>query len=373
MLPFAIHSLRSSCLIAPVFFLAACGTVLETDKLNYKSASDEKSAAPLEVPPDLSKMSPNKRYDLPGNSVSAKTLSGDAAAPQPESISPLKLADLQIKKSGGQIWLEVGRSPDVLWPLVKTFWTESGFTLAREDQKLGLMETDWAENRAKLPQDFIRRSIGKVIDSLYSTGERDKFRISLERTADNKTEIYISHRGLIEVYSDSMARKTVWQPRPSDPELEKEFLRRLMINLDPNSALSDKVAEAVPTSKPSASSLINIDGKPAVLFNQGFDIAWRRVGVTLDRNGFTVEDRDRKLGIYFVRYVEVNADGEPGFFSRIFSKAKPVKEPQQFRIKIDSANAQEQKSTILILNSSGKPDGSETAKKIAQLLVNELQ
>jgi outer membrane protein assembly factor BamC len=93
--------------------------------------------------------------------------------------------------------------------------------------------------------------------------------------------------------------------------------------------------------------------------------------LTLDRNGFTVEDRDRKLGVYFVRYVEVNADGEPGFFSRIFSKSTPVKEPQQFRIKIDST--QEQQSTILILNSSGKPDGSETAKKIAQLLVNELQ
>lgn len=371
MLPFAIHFLRSSSLIALVFVLAACGSVLETDKLNYKSAADEKSAAPLEVPPDLTKMSPNKRYDLPGNSVSAKTLTGDAAASETESTSPLKLADLQIKKSGGQIWLEVGRSPDVLWPLVKTFWTESGFTLAREEQKLGLMETDWAENRAKLPQDFIRRSIGKVLDSLYSTGERDKFRISLERTADNKTEIYISHRGLIEVYADSMARKTIWQPRPSDPELEKEFLRRLMVKLDPSSAGSDKVAEAATSNKNSASSLISIDGTPAVSFNQGFDIAWRRVGLTLDRNGFTVEDRDRKLGIYFVRYVEVNADGEPGFFSRIFSKAKPVKEPQQFRIKIDST--QEQQSHILILNSSGKPDGSETAKKIAQLLVNELQ
>lgn len=371
MLPLAIPSLRSSSLIALVLCLAACGSVLENDKLNYKSEGEEKNAAPLEVPPDLTKMSRNKRYELPNSSISAKSISGETATADPDTTSPLKIADLQIKRSGGQIWLEVGRSPDVLWPLVKTFWTESGFTLARDEQKLGLMETDWAENRAKLPQDFIRRSIGKVIDSLYSTGERDKFRISLERTADNKTEIYISHRGLIEVYADSMARKTVWQPRPSDPELEKEFLRRLMIKLDPSSAGSDKVAEASVASKSSASSLINIDGKPAVSFDQGFDITWRRVGLTLDRNGFTVEDRDRKLGVYFVRYVEVNADGEPGFFSRIFSKSTPVKEPQQFRIKIDST--QEQQSTILILNSSGKPDGSETAKKIAQLLVNELQ
>ncbi len=371
MLPFAISFSRSSSLIAMVLLLGACGSVLETDKVNYKSESDAKNAAPLEVPPDLTKMSRSKRYELPGGSISAKTLSGEAAVADPDTTSPLRIADLQIKRSGSQIWLEVGRTPEVLWPQVKTFWTEAGFTLAREEQKLGLMETDWAENRAKLPQDFIRRSIGKVLDSLYSTGERDKFRISLERTADNKTEIYISHRGLIEVYSDTLARKTVWQPRPSDPELEKEFLRRLMIQLDPTLAANDKLAEAAAPSKTSASSLISVDGSPAVLFNQGFDITWRRVGVTLDRNGFTVEDRDRKIGMYFVRYVEVNADGEPGFFSRIFSKATPVKEPQQFRIKIDSNP--EQQSTISILNASGKPDVSETAKKIAQLLVNELQ
>ncbi|MEY3997226.1 MAG: hypothetical protein RLY60_38 [Pseudomonadota bacterium] len=371
MLPFAISSFRSSSLIALVFLLTACGSVLETDKVNYKSESDAKNAAPLEVPPDLTKMSRSKRYELPGGSISAKTLSTETATADPDTTSPLRIADLQIKKSGSQIWLEVGRTPEALWPQVKSFWTEAGFTLAREEQKLGLMETDWAENRAKLPQDFIRRSIGKLVDSLYSTGERDKFRISLERTSDNKTEIYISHRGLIEVYADTMARKTVWQPRPSDPELEKEFLRRLMIQLDPTLANNEKMAEAATPSKASASTLVNIEGKPAVSFNQGFDITWRRVGLTLDRNGFTVEDRDRKLGMYFVRYVEVNADGEPGFFSRIFSKSAPVKEPQQFRIKIESN--QEQQSTILILNSSGAPDGSETAKKIAQLLVNELQ
>ena len=371
MLPFAISFSRSSSLIAMVLLLGACGSVLETDKVNYKSETDAKNVAPLEVPPDLTKMSRSKRYELPGGSISAKTLSGEAAVADPDTTSPLRIADLQIKRSGGQIWLEVGRSPEILWPQVKSFWTDSGFTLAREEQKLGLMETDWAENRAKLPQDFIRRSIGKVLDTLYSTGERDKFRISLERTTDNKTEIYITHRGLIEVYADTMARKTVWQPRPSDPELEKEFLRRLMIKLDPTLAGNDKVAETTAPTKSSASSLISIDGKPAVSFNQGFDITWRRVGVTLDRNGFTVEDRDRKLGMYFVRYVEENADGEPGFFSRIFSKATPVKEPQQFRIKIDST--EEQQSTIVILNSSGKTDGSDTAKKIAQLLVNELQ
>ncbi len=362
---------RSVSLLALCLVATGCGSVIGTDKVNYKSEADDKKVAPLEVPPDLTKMERNKRYQLPDGSVSAKSLNGEKAVLSADETSPLKIADLQIKKSGSQTWLEVARTPEVLWPQVKEFWSESGFTFAREDQKLGILETDWAENRAKLPQDFIRRSLGKVIDTLYSTGERDKFRISLERTADNKTEIYITQRGLIEVYTDSFSRSTVWQPRPNDPELEKEFLRRLMIKLDPSRAGNDSATEAVIQNKTNASSLNTFNGKPSVNFNQGFDTAWRRVGSTLDRNGFTVEDRDRKQGVYFVRYVEVNADGEPGFFSRIFSRSKAVQTPQQYRIKIQSAG--DQKSTISILNSSGEPDGSEAAKKIAQLLVNELQ
>jgi outer membrane protein assembly factor BamC len=363
---FKYSGLFTLCLLA-----TACGSVLDTDKLNYKTEGDDKKAAPLEVPPDLTKLERSKRYQLPDGSISAKTLNSDKATPNESGTSPLKLADIQIKKSGNQVWLEVSRTPEVLWPQVKDFWSESGFTFAKEDPKLGFMETDWAENRAKLPQDFIRRNLGKVIDSLYSTGERDKFRISIERTPDNKSEIYISHRGLIEVYADTLSRRVVWQPRPTDPALEKEFLRRLMIKLDPNRGNGDSTLEATIQAKPSASSLNTVNGKPTVTFSQGFDIAWRRVGSTLDRNGFTVEDRDRKQGVYFVRYVETEADNEPGFFSRIFSRSKPFQAPQQFRIKIQSSS--EQQSTISILNSSGEPDGSESAKKIAQLLVNELQ
>jgi outer membrane protein assembly factor BamC len=363
---------RSVCLLALCLVATGCGSVIGTDKVNYKSEAEDKKVAPLEVPPDLTKMERNKRYQMPDGSISAKSVNGEKEVINTTVVtSPLKLADLQIKKSGNQVWLEVARTPEVLWPQVKEFWAESGFTFAKEDPKVGLLETDWAENRAKLPQDFIRRNLGKVIDTLYSTGERDKFRISVERTPDNKTEIYVTHRGLIEVYADTLSRRTVWQPRPNDPELEKEFLRRLMIKLDPNQTGSESSTELAIQTKPSASNLNMVNGKPTVNFSQGFDIAWRRVGATLDRNGFTVEDRDRKQGVYFVRYIEVDADGEPGFFSRIFSRSKPFQAPQQFRIKIQSSS--DQQSTISILNSSGEPDGSEAAKKIAQLLVNELQ
>ena len=361
---------RSVSLASFISMLAACSTVLETDKVNYKSDTEDKGQASLEVPPDLSKINRNKRYEMPNGKFSANQKDDGQTAVTSDGTLPLQLADVTVKRAGNQMWLEIGRPPEALWPLVSEFWKESGFLLAREDQKIGLMETDWAENRAKLPQDFIRRSIGKLVDSLYSTGERDKFRIRLERTTNNQTELFVSHRGLVEVYTDALQKGTTWQPRPSDPDLEKEFLRRIMVKLAPATPNPEKALEQVAVS--SASKLININGSPAVSFNQGFDIAWRRVGVALDRNGFTVEDRDRKQGMYFVRYVEVGPEGDEGFFTKWFGKAKTGNQgPKQYRLKLQIAEGGT--TNVLILNSSGEPDKTAIGQKIAQLLVNELQ
>jgi outer membrane protein assembly factor BamC len=366
-------SLRAASLAVSIFLLTACGTVFDNDKINYKSQTEEK-VLPLEVPPDLTKISRSKRYEMPDGSISANNLNNDKApVDNGTPTSPLVVGDVQVKREGQQMWLEVSRTPDVLWPLVKDFWKESGFTFTKEEQAVGLLETDWAENRAKLPQDFLRRNLGKLLDTLYSTGERDKFRIRLERTADNHTEIYISHRGLIESGGTKPSSAITWQPRPSDTKLEKEFLRRLMVKLGPattaNPATGEPVLELPPDN--STSQVVDVDGKPTVKFKQGFDIAWRRVGLALDRNGFTVEDRDRNQGLYFVRYVETSTDSEPGFFSRLFSKTKPQAGLQQYRLKITSTD--NQSCTITILDSSGQPDGSDTAVRIAKLLVTQLK
>jgi outer membrane protein assembly factor BamC len=361
---------RLARLVLLVSFVTACSTVLETDKVNYKSDTEDKGQASLEVPPDLSKINRNKRYEMPNGKFSTNQKDDGQPAGNPDGTVPLQIADIEVKRSGNQMWLDIGRPPEELWPVVRDFWKESGFILTREDQKIGVMETDWAENRAKLPQDFIRRSLGKLVDSLYSTGERDKFRIRLERLPNNHTELFVSHRGLIEVYTDALQKGTTWQPRPSDSELEKEFLRRIMVKLAPATANPEAVLEKAAASN--ASKLISINGSPAVAFNQSLDIAWRRVGVALDRNGFTVEDRDRKLGIYFVRYVEVGPEGDEGFFSKWFGKSKAANQgPKQYRLKLVSPDSSS--THILILNSSGEPDTTPIGQKIAQLLVNELQ
>ena len=116
-----------------------------------------------------------------------------------------------MERAGTQRWLVVKGEPEEIWPVVKDFWHELGFLIKLELPEAGVMETDWAENRAKIPEDIIRNTLGRLLDSMYSTSERDKFRTRMERGEGGTTEIYISHRGMDEVMEGNV--RTVWQPR----------------------------------------------------------------------------------------------------------------------------------------------------------------
>ena len=346
--------------------LSAC-SVLDGDKIDYKSAS---KGATLEVPPDLKQLTRETRYAVPGGVVSANAMqAGQSAQPSATgNAAATTLGDVRIERDGNQRWLVVNRPADQLWEPVRDFWIQNGFTLALDQPKVGIMETDWAENRAKLPQDIIRATIGKVFDSLYSTGERDKFRTRLERASDGSTEVFISHRGMIEVYSSSNKDSTIWQPRPADPELETEFLRRLMVNLGVSEEQS-KAIVAVPVQLPPSARIATVDGAPALQLDEGFDRAWRRVGLALDRTGFTVEDRDRSKGVYFVRYVAPTGDKKEGFFSKMFG-SKDAVPPLQYRIAVRSeGNA----STVTVQNDSGAPESSANAQNIVRVLAADLK
>lgn len=352
--------------------LTAC-TVLEGEKIDYKSAQQAPSLA---VPPDLTQLSRENRYAIPGGAVSASAYQMGQNAPTGVAVAAMNVADVRIEREGNQRWLVIKRPADDLWDPVRDFWQENGFLLAMDQRNIGIMETDWAENRAKIPQDFIRNTIGKVFDSLYSTSERDKFRTRLERRADGGTEIFISHRGMVEVFASGATKDqrnnetgTVWQPRPADPELETEFLRRLMVKLGVNEEQSRAVAAS--GGGRSVARAATVDGLPVVQIDEGFDRAWRRVGLSLDRTGFTVEDRDRSQGTYFVRYVEPNPDrAEPGFFSRLFGSSARQNLPVKYRVVLKSAG---EATTVSVLDTNGAPDRSANASRIVNVIAQDLQ
>ena len=345
--------------------LAAC-SVLDNEKINYKGASKGPS---LDVPPDLTQLSGASRYAVPGAPVTASSFQLGKTTASTPATAINSAGDVRIERAGNQRWLVINRPADKLWGPVRDFWQENGFRLTIEQAELGILETDWAENRAKLPQDFIRNTLGKVLDSLYATGERDKFRTRLERNAQGGTEIFISHRGMAEVYSSAQNDATVWQTRTADPELEAEFLSRLMVKLGVTQAQS-KSSIATGASK-NNSRVVVVNGRSTVQIDEDFDRAWRRVGLSLDRTSFTVEDRDRSQGIYFVRYVEPGADkSEPGFLSSLFGSSKANAEPLKYRITLVSQGGA---TSVAVQNASGAADNSANAQRILKVLADDLQ
>ena len=349
--------------------LSAC-SVLESDKIDYKSA---KKGATLEVPPDLSQLSADTRYTVPGGAASAVAFeAGQKAKPVGPNTAPSTIGDVRIERDGNQRWLVIDRPAEKLWDPVRDFWLESGFVFTTDNSELGILETDWAENRAKIPQDIIRSSIGKLFDGLYSTGERDKFRTRLERNAKGGTNLFVSHRGMVEVYSSQQKDATMWQPRPVDPELEAEFLRRLMVKLGVSEEQSKAAAASAQAAPLAATAKVtNVNGVPAIQMDESFDRAWRRVGLSLDRTGFTVEDRNRTEGVYYVRYVAPNANKkEQGFFSKLFSGSPDAVPPLKYRVTVRSEGSQ---STVSVLNATGAPEASANAERILRVLADDMK
>ena len=381
---------RTAVFFVLLSLLAGCSSMQEMvqgEKIQYKGAG---KLPPLEIPPDLTSPSRDDRYAVPDvNPQGSATLStynaerGGTVRAGSTEILP-NVAKVRLERSGGQSWLVVPEPPEKVWPVVKEFWQGLGFLIKIELPEVGVMETDWAENRAKITDDPIRNFLGKMVDSVYSTGERDKFRTRLERGAEpGTTEIYISHRGMVEVVRTEGSSavgmtSTVWQPAPSNPELNAEFLRRLMVRFGVEDARAKAELARSDVKTERAKLVRSGSGAGALELTETFDRAWRRVGLALDRVGFTVEDRDRSKGYYFVRYVDPQIDGQQspdkdkGFLSKLAfwkSDTSGIK-AEQYRVVVKETNSV---SEVQVQNKDGQQDNSDTGRRILSLLYDQLK
>lgn len=332
---------------AAVSAAAGCASykeAVEGQKTAYRTA--EKREQGLEVPPDLTAQSADEQFLIPGESSSGSVsatefYSGGSARPagsrqRAQASEPVLVdsSDIKIKRVGNLRSLEVKMPAEQLWPQLREFWKDTGFELAVDDPKIGLMETNWAENRANIPLDGLRKIIGTVFDGIYSSNTRDRYRTRVE-PIEGGVEIFVTHRGMEENYTDQSQSTLIWMNRPADPELEAEMLNRIMVKLTGNK----EAAQA--TGRPIAQELISVQKKAdgtSIVLAEDFPLAWRRVGFGLDRAGFIVEDRDRSNGVYYVKYIpdSASAEGEKkGFFGKIFggsSNDTSLKADQRFQV-----------------------------------------
>jgi outer membrane protein assembly factor BamC len=283
---------------------------------------------------------------------------------------------MRIERDGERRWLVIDKSATVLYPQIKDFWQENGFLLVIDSPSTGIMETDWAENRAKIAQDFIRSTLGSVLDSIYDTGERDKYKTRLEVSKPDQTEVYITQKGAVEKCATDTTGSciyTIWTPRPNDPELEAAFLARLMERLGMTQAQAKaQIAAPLVVKAPKAKLVQDAGNAARIELASGFDRAWRDTGLALDRSNFSVEDRDRSNGIYYVRYINTKDVGDSkGFFSNLFSsKDDSNLKAKKYRVVVKSTS--ENASSISVQNADGGPENTPAGTQLLTLLTEQL-
>ena len=367
---------RLSVCLAAAVLVAGCQSLAEKRKIDYRNTT---ALPPLEVPPDLASL-PEQRLPGAGQIATPGTAShagagdpGNPATSAREGVLP-QYPGVKLARDGQARYLVVAGEPGQYWERVREFVVKAGLTIVVENPAIGLIETEWTESRALVSPNGYKAAT-KWLSGFYATPVRDMYRFRLERgAASGTTEIYAGHRGMEQIEANvDKPGQAGWRPRPSDPELEAELLQRLVAHVvgDPKAA-KVVAAAAPPAAVPTPNARLTRDGNglPLLALQDGLDRAWRRVGLSLDRIGFTVEDRDRSKGVYFVRYIDPDSPAKKqGFVSRMRGDGAPASSNlYQLHIKPGETG-----TSVEVLDKDGGQDATKVGERILSLLYEQLK
>ncbi len=363
--------------LTATFGLISCKSVTSNDTVDYKQSGAVRGPN-LSYPPDLITAQADRRYIVQdGTATMSEYNAAVKKSAQMRSNVMTGIPGMRIAKDGERRWLVVEKPAPELYPQIKDFWQENGFLLVIDSPSTGIMETDWAQNRAKIAQDWIRTNVlGVFSDSIYDTGERDKYKTRLEVTKPGETEIYITQRGAIEkcvTDTTGACLSTIWTPRPNDPELEAVFLARLMERLGMTQEQAKAmVATPLGPKTPKAKFVQEANNTGYIELGAGFDRSWRDIGLALDRSNFTVEDRNRSEGVYYVRYINAKDVGDSkGFFTNLFSSKDDSKmQAKKYRVVVKSSG--ENAARVYVQDADGKPENTPAGIQLLTILTDQL-
>jgi outer membrane protein assembly factor BamC len=374
---------RLSLLLLSVIALAACSSGGD-ERPEYQGAQYYKS---LEIPPDLTLNKTDKELAIPEPSKSALT-EYQRASKLDEAVLP-EFKGIRLKSDCGLYWLEVDATPDTLWPKLEAFWEHEGIRLLQDEPLLGFMETEWS-NRLVVDPDagFLTRMFNRM-----EPDQLDRFRLRVETSADRKhTRIYVSHAGMerfVEGGDDDS--RVIWRRRPSDPDLEREIIGRLVLF----AGLSENQMESLLKNYHPyqsyvhyAENAVHDDTDPSSIENQvaeltmagSMDFVWQRTLRALDRLSLTDIKADRATGtIGFTSGsdIELTQDSEKrdelsesSWLMKLLRGSDDAKKTsEQFTLKLTDQGGDVR---LDLLDKHGSPADTTRAQKLRQALAQEL-
>ena len=289
--------------------------------VNYESDDTVDS---LVIPPDLTK--PN-----------AQGLFIENLGVDDTSYKVTKVQNVEVKRDAYRRWLLVDMPPSQVWSLSKVFFGSFGFKIEKENQKIGIFETDYLEIDTKVPDKSlgaIRSMLAKALNTQYGLPIADKYRIRIESLEDpNQSEVYLTLTSIGEVVQGELR---VWQAREKDVELETEMLLNLMVFLGSDRSEAINKIQANNEKLESPISVIKSEsGYATLVFPYDKKQAWSYLGWALDELGVDIEDRDAIDGTYYI-----NVDKAKGFFSKLLSTISSTQTYQLVVKQLDESHSQ---------------------------------
>ncbi|MBP3194138.1 MAG: outer membrane protein assembly factor BamC [Cardiobacteriaceae bacterium] len=387
--------LSTQIFILTIFALTACSERNPFD--NFSRAPDYKTAnvgRKIEVPPDLSSQSLGDSLtvsDFTPHSISsyneyyADRVKRDRRG-YIEVLPELYMTRV-IEQKGELPYITTAADINAAWRIVKGYWTENGIELKTDNPQIGIMETDWLENKNGKPSTGIGGLVNSLLGFLTDDDRRDRYRLRFARNNQGGTDIAIIYtKSELEKIRDNnlptyTKQVTGYHWKLSDtenPEMQLEMTRRIALfisgELERGGAnIQAPSPEEGQTAPSPARTNTNVgysrfvqlqDGNPALLIYGTYEQAWRVVGIALDKASFSIEDQDVSSGTYKVRYRPESDSKKKGFFSSLFGRGD---QRPSYLIRLADKGTE---SLVVVQTTDGKTADKREARALLEVISN---
>lgn len=339
--------------------LTACSTSNILDNIPNRAPDYRQSSVSrkIEVPPDLTGDTLNDKLVVsdftPNSTASYNDYYADRVQRDSRGYIQVlpQLYGVQVNQPAGELpYISTQADPSTAWEIVKNYWLNNGVRLAIDNPGIGIMETDWLENKAGTPKTGISGFLNGLLGFLTDSDQRDRYRIRFTRNAQGGTDIILIYTKTEQLpqYDFQSGKDPAgykWQISDNtNPELQLEMTRRIALYL--SGELEKQYGKQTQASAATRVQLAQLqDGQPALVINQTYQTTWTQIGNAAQQTGFSITGKNYQTGTYQLRAEDGNT----------------------YRLRL-AANGEQ---TIAIVQSkTGKPVAAATARAILSALAH---